>query len=86
MENKNIKYLVHVLKEKENSLLLHIGFVGADCPICTQYYDGTNGLKQMPKVFNTKELANEAILKAQSDDIAFSQENRIYFIIPIEVQ
>lgn len=72
----SLKFLVQILQKNEEIFLpSRIGFIGASCPVYCQYFDGTEknipkgmkGLKQMPKVFDTKKAANKAIKEAKKN-------------------
>lgn len=99
--NATIKYLVQILQTNNNLAPSHLGFIGDEnCPVCIQYFDGTEkyipytkqllpkdqrGFKQMPKVFNNKKHANNAIKQAQKSDIAFGICGKLYELVPIEI-
>lgn len=92
--SSSLKFLVQILQKNEEIFLpSRIGFIGASYPVCCQYFDGTEknipkgmkGLKQMPKVFDTKKDANKAIKEAKKSDVAFRETNKLYEIVPIEI-
>ena len=39
----------------------------------------------MPKVFDNKKQANDAIKEAKKSDVAFSETDKLYEIVPIEI-
>ncbi len=87
----HVKYLAQVLQDNGDFLPSRVGFIGESCPLCVQYFDGTqktpkafNGLRQMPKVFNKKKDAQAAIKEAKKFDKAFG-EKHIYELVPIEI-
>lgn len=97
----SLKFLVQILQKTDEIFLpSRLGFIGASCPVCCQYFDGTEkyipstkkllpknlrGFKQMPKVFDNKKQANDAIKEAKKSDVAFRETNKLYEIVPIEI-
>ena len=97
---KNLRYLVlifEVVRVPDDGIepieTRYIGFIGNSCPICTQFFDGTEPesvfgrIVQLPHLFVSKELAESEIGIRENYDKTFDTINRLYKyqIVPIDI-